>query len=113
MRVAGMDALLAAIIWVSLVIVWKSFDFGKRYNDTASKVSESTYVFVVQKHFELVEVVPSLRFLRMHVVEIIAGRRSERMKIEIRRQQQSSRYFLAIGYRVAFVWNVETNRLIE
>lgn len=62
-----------------------------------------THFFVVQKHFELIEVVPVLRFFRVHVVEIIPSRRSERMEIEIRRQQQSRRYFLAIGYCFTFV----------
>lgn len=49
--------------------------------------NNNTHVFVVQKHFELVKVVPAVCFFRVHFVEIIASSRSERMEIEIRRQQ--------------------------
>lgn len=70
---------------------------------TASSVRCAAYLFIVQKHFELVEIVPPVRFFGMHVVEIIAGRRSERVEIEIGRQQQRCWYFLSVGYGVALV----------
>lgn len=62
-----------------------------------------TYILVVQKHFELIKVVPLVCFFRVHIMEIIACSRSKRMEIKIRRQQQSRWYFLTIDYRIAFV----------
>lgn len=107
MRVAGRDALLAAIIWVSFEIIWKIIWCYETIIILIGVrilfVWVSTHLFVVQEHFELIKVIPSLRFFWMHVVEIITGCRSKWMEIEIRRQQQGCRYFLAIGYRVAFV----------